>query len=801
MGYSTKSCQFALSRSTYVTVGNNLSLERTDTFSISFWAKWSVTGVSSVFVGKQDNSSVGYAVSSTATGQIEVVLVNTLTTNSIDVVTTATGFNNGVWHHICVTYGGSSSAAGVLVYVDGTAQTKTVTYDNLSASMVSTASLYLGARSTSGSNLYLTGAVDEVAFYNVTLSAAQVTAIYDSGDTNNLSSLGSAGNLVGWWRMGDGDTYPTLTDASSGGHNGTMTSMGAYDIQVDAPFHRFMVTEHSDWRFKTNIPLPYSRKSLTFTAASSKYVDVGNNLSFERTNSFSISFWAKWSSSIASMFVAKCGEGTTFAGYQVDTDASGHVEFWMTDDYTGNNYLAVATTSTFNNGAWHHVCVSYSGTSLVSGVSIYVDGSLQSLTTLRNTLSSSIITTATLQFGGRSTSTAHQYLTGLLDEVSFYNIALSSTQAAALYNSKLPTNLLTVASPPPANLIGWWRMGDGDTYPTLADNSTGGHNGTMINMSSGDITSDWPTSGDNTSDRRNLLKNIKDALTTSTGWTNSSGSSSTVSSTWQVVASSNGTVANTSDNWNTLSDIVFNSSGSAHSWIVLRQTGINGLHVEWCLDCGSASRYNLSVICSLNTGFNLSSLNTSNRPVAPDEAIQWSGVTWFNSTSAFNAVLNVCMTSDGKCTRFWGLVAGACKTFWLFDRPTALAGWSNPSGSFLTADSAPLYTGPNDNAWLQSCINGMNVLSHLTAEFYVSSAVGQSQTTVNSVSNEWPINRIGIACTTSGAYGRHGEMSDIWWGSTTPSTNDTYPASGTLKQFIHIGNMVLPWNLSTPVST
>ena len=41
-------------------------------------------------------------------------------------------------------------------------------------------------------------------------------------------------------------------------------------------------------------------------------------------------------------------------------------------------------------------------------------------------------------------------------------------------------------------LQGWWRMGDGDTYPTLLDNSTNGHNATMTEMSASNITTDVP---------------------------------------------------------------------------------------------------------------------------------------------------------------------------------------------------------------------------------------------------------------------------------------------------------------------
>ena len=40
--------------------------------------------------------------------------------------------------------------------------------------------------------------------------------------------------------------------------------------------------------------------------------------------------------------------------------------------------------------------------------------------------------------------------------------------------------------------LSWWRMGDGDTFPTLTDNGSGGNDGTMTNMSSGNIVEDVP---------------------------------------------------------------------------------------------------------------------------------------------------------------------------------------------------------------------------------------------------------------------------------------------------------------------
>ena len=51
----------------------------------------------------------------------------------------------------------------------------------------------------------------------------------DSGDYS------SSGDLIGWWRMGDSATYPTIPDDSTNSNNGTMTNMSADDIVQDIP--------------------------------------------------------------------------------------------------------------------------------------------------------------------------------------------------------------------------------------------------------------------------------------------------------------------------------------------------------------------------------------------------------------------------------------------------------------------------------------------------------------------------------------------------------------------------------------
>src|SRR5512137_2583886 len=70
------------------------------------------------------------------------------------------------------------------------------------------------------------------------------------------------------------------------------------------------------------------------------------------------------------------------------------------------------------------------------------------------------------------------------------------------------------------------------------------------------------------------------------------------SNPWTVVASSNAVVANGSDNWNTVADIVWALSPGAHSWIVLEQAAMNGGAFQVLLTCDNGTAYRLGVFIS-----------------------------------------------------------------------------------------------------------------------------------------------------------------------------------------------------------
>jgi hypothetical protein len=72
------------------------------------------------------------------------------------------------------------------------------------------------------------GNADEVAIFNSALSSSDVTAIYNSGVPNDLSSYSS---LISWWRFEEG-SGTTAIDSGSGGNDGTLTNGTAYSTDV-----------------------------------------------------------------------------------------------------------------------------------------------------------------------------------------------------------------------------------------------------------------------------------------------------------------------------------------------------------------------------------------------------------------------------------------------------------------------------------------------------------------------------------------------------------------------------------------
>ena len=136
-------------------------------------------------------------------------------------------FESGQWHHIVMVV--DSSGNGKL-YINGGQESTWSSGTNTSVNKFSIGQEYDGTGSTATD--FFDGKIDEVAIWNVALSAADVTALYNSG--NGLKASADSGNydnsgdLFGYWKFNEG-TGSTLKDSTSNSNNGTLTNMDSSD--------------------------------------------------------------------------------------------------------------------------------------------------------------------------------------------------------------------------------------------------------------------------------------------------------------------------------------------------------------------------------------------------------------------------------------------------------------------------------------------------------------------------------------------------------------------------------------------
>lgn len=228
-------------------------------------------------------------------------------------------------------------------------------------------------------------------------------------------------------------------------------------------------------------------KSLAFDGVD-EYVDIYNGTSgagpiqFTASDDFSISAWVKTSSLSSTNYILSF-RGTALIWFNT-LATSGNIRARL---YLRDNSSNVVTISTFNNStgwitadAWTNIIATRNGTT--KELNIYLNGT-QAQTTTTDTTTDDFTLYDKFSIGNDNFGGGRYWYNGNIDEVAIFD---SVVDVASVYNSGTPDSL-TSLSP-----LLWYRNGDGDTYPTLTDNGSGGNDGTMINMESGDFVNDVP---------------------------------------------------------------------------------------------------------------------------------------------------------------------------------------------------------------------------------------------------------------------------------------------------------------------
>lgn len=163
--------------------------------------------------------------------------------------------------------------------------------------------------------------------------------------------------------------------------------------------------------------------------------------------------------------------------------------FILCDTNGTSTLLQVHLPSLNNRNFWNHLVFTYDGSSNASGVKCYVNGADASsllVTDVDNLTVGSTTTEATAVASiGRRDAANNDWL-GRVAEAQVYSKALSASEALEAYGDALESDPRD--SSMSANLVGYWRFyGGGAVYPTIKDLSSSGNDGTMTNMTAGDL--------------------------------------------------------------------------------------------------------------------------------------------------------------------------------------------------------------------------------------------------------------------------------------------------------------------------
>ena len=181
------------------------------------------------------------------------------------------------------------------------------------------------------------------------------------------------------------------------------------------------------------------------------YVSMGNPTELQITGELTLSCWVKISGSTGSnqALIYKDAAGAA-RSYKLQLQSSTNLANFTI--FNGGTAFHTYSTSTINDGNWHHIVAVYTPS---TSVVIYVDGVAE--TTNTSSVPASIDNDpAPFELGRRADGVF--YLQGSLDEVAVFNTALTSENVTSIYNSGVPNDLTSL------NPTAWYRNGDNGSY-------------------------------------------------------------------------------------------------------------------------------------------------------------------------------------------------------------------------------------------------------------------------------------------------------------------------------------------------
>lgn len=236
--------------------------------------------------------------------------------------------------------------------------------------------------------------------------------------------------------------------------------------------------------------VPLVRYDLTFDGVD-EYMNIDNTL----INALSITTRGSWS-----IWVKPNGTPTVneyFISFG-DTDVNTHLEIFITSgskvraflrDAIGSRWSVSTDNATLFANTWTHIVLTHDA--IVARLyinKIFVAQTLSGSSQSEWFLSHSGIDNGRISALNANNNGDQQQFFGMVDEVSFWDINLSLSEIAEIYNNNKPTNLKGHSKV--ANLVAWYQMGEFSSYDgtnwNIIDASVNNNTGVTVNMEESD---------------------------------------------------------------------------------------------------------------------------------------------------------------------------------------------------------------------------------------------------------------------------------------------------------------------------
>lgn len=370
-------------------------------YTISSWIRGTGTDDYRAIVFRYSMQSVGFAfLTDITTGTIRTWASGSVLNGTSNVL-------DNKWHYVTVTRNGAT----LTIYVDGKAENSRsdVASENVT---LSSSAVTIGYNAAASAYPWK-GSIDDVKIYPYARSAAQIKTDYNSrgaaAKSGSGASLGSkpqdwlSNGLVGYWKMDENSG--NATDSSGNGYTLTNTNTATFAAGQFG-------------------------NATSLAAASSQYFVKTSATPFVTSGPYTVSYWA-YVTSYPTRYSGVMAYTNTDGGvgnWIVGVDSTGKLQFFNLRAQGVNGiYYYASTSSVIPLNAWTLITAVYDGTNTLA----YVNGSA---VTLAAPIADGTGFPTGLNVGRSDPADTDYFFTGRMDEIRYYNRALSPKEVSDLYN-------------------------------------------------------------------------------------------------------------------------------------------------------------------------------------------------------------------------------------------------------------------------------------------------------------------------------------------------------------------------------